>query len=464
MGDRDRESRHWCAALLALGVCVFFISDLGAFGWSQSRGNATGRNDTAAPALVTTISDEYQEPPDGWGPQCSRDRIRCAYLARRGADAFVVVNGKPGASYEDVRDIVFSADATHVAYRAKRGASWMVVVDGKEGVPFDTITSLAFAGNVVVYTGDRAPELDPGSSATQRQRRRRLVFGEQMSDGFQAVDEIVISRDGASYAYVGREMGDPQQSRPGYSVCPPLTAMLFLNGESITSDSIISSVSFTGDGRLVYVSRLGCVARGRSRVVLGEKELSRHTENITAVAVSPDGRHTAIVGCTGSEAEGRCVLTLDGKALRESSSFDHLTFNADGTMLAYAERQATGQWRMVIGDQAGPSVDAIGDKVLFSPDGRRHAYTVTTAGTASVVTDGLVGPSFDVARDLIFSENAKHLGYSAANGRQRFVVVDRTVGPTFAWVSAPQFDAEGTELRFIAQDGRQFLRRAVAAQ
>jgi hypothetical protein len=459
MNDRDPSSRFSAVAFLLLAVGAFEGDAV-----AQSREPRTSRGGPSAPVLVTAIPNDYQEPPGGWGPQCSRDRTRCAYLARRNSAAVVVVDGKPGPVYDEVRDVVFSDDGSHVAYRARRGASWMVVVDGREGVPFESIASLIFAGDVVVYVGDRDPGLDATtpSAALQRQRRRRLVFGEQISDGFQAVGDFAISPDSKQYAYVGREMGDPGQSRPGYSVCPPLTAMLFVNGESVTSDSVISSVSFTRDGRPVYVSRLGCVARGRSRVMVGDEEISRNTENVTAVAISPNGRHNAIAACTGAEAESRCVLSLDGKSLRESQSFEHLTFGPDGTMLAYAERQSADQWRMVVGTHTGPLVEGISNAVLFSPDGRRHAYAVTVGGRAAVVIDGVAGPAFDQVRGLVFSEDSTHVGYAALTDRKHHAVIDHVAGPAFTWISTPLFSAAGNELLFVGQEGRQFLRRSFA--
>lgn len=387
----------------------------------------------AGATVLYVIPDDYAEPLDGWSPRCSADHTFCAYHARRGPESFVVVNGKPGPVYEDVRSIVFSRSG-QVAYEARRNGVWVVVTDGKEGPPFDRIEHLTFGGNVVAYVGERAT-------------RRRVVVGARMSEEDSAITGFTLSRDGTSYAYVVTR----EQTMVSLSG-------LFLNGKYFWEDNLISSVSFTNDGRLVFASRTGTAGKGRSKLMMGDEVLSEHSEILTAIAISSDGKQWAPVGCVGAAAQRRCVLTRDGATVREAAAIDLPTFAPDGSTLAYAARPVGGQWRVVVGDRTGPDVDAVLGPIVFSADSRRYAYPVRKGRSEAVVVDHVVGPSFEAVEDLVFSDDSNHFAYTATHSGEQRVVLDQFTGPAFRWVSEPGFDAGGKTLTFVAQEGRRFMR------
>ena len=53
-----------------------------------------------------------------------------AYMATQGDNQFVVVDGKPGPTYFDIRSLAFSPDSLHLAYEAKMIDKWLLIVDG----------------------------------------------------------------------------------------------------------------------------------------------------------------------------------------------------------------------------------------------------------------------------------------------------------------------------------------------
>ena len=69
----------------------------------------------------------------------SPDNRRFAYAAVNNGSVAVVVDQKPGKTYEGVADITFSPDGKRLAYAAVADGKWIAVVDGAESKPYDSI-------------------------------------------------------------------------------------------------------------------------------------------------------------------------------------------------------------------------------------------------------------------------------------------------------------------------------------
>lgn len=76
----------------------------------------------------------------------------CGFVARRGIERFVVIDGREDAAHAGISGLTFSADGARFAYVAK-DARAAVVVDGVVGPQFDSIDALAFSGGHVAYVG-----------------------------------------------------------------------------------------------------------------------------------------------------------------------------------------------------------------------------------------------------------------------------------------------------------------------
>lgn len=66
---------------------------------------------------------------------------RLAYAARRGTEAFIVLDGVEGRAFSsiDERTLGFSADGRHAACVARREAGAFIILDGAEAGPFDRV-------------------------------------------------------------------------------------------------------------------------------------------------------------------------------------------------------------------------------------------------------------------------------------------------------------------------------------
>jgi hypothetical protein len=281
-------------------------------------------------------------------------------------------------------------------------------------------------------------------------RQRRLVHGGKLGENDGPVD-FALSPDGKTAAYAVTR----QQTMV-------TNAGLMVNGEFFWEDNLITNVTFTNDGHMVYASRTGTVIKGRSKLMLDDHTLSEHSEMLTAIAVSADGKKFAPVGCTGAAQFRKCALLLGGKPVGEASLIEIPVFTPDGTALAWAERPtATAKWRAVIAGKPEADVDNVLDPVSFSPNGRRHGYPVRVAAGIAAIIDGVMGTVYDDVTDVVFSPDSAHVAYIAVKGSTQRVVVDKGEGPAFSWVSAPRFDASGKSLTYVAQDGRRFLKQTV---
>ncbi len=99
--------------------------------------------------VVAAHDFKYDDIRNGAAVQASRagsgdvilspDGKHVAFGASRNGKWFVVVDGREGAPYDDVRVPMFSPDGRHVAYAAKRGVKQLVVVDGRESEEQDGI-------------------------------------------------------------------------------------------------------------------------------------------------------------------------------------------------------------------------------------------------------------------------------------------------------------------------------------
>ena len=85
-------------------------------------------------------------------------------------------------------------------------------------------------------------------------------------------------------------------------------------------------------------------------------------------------------------------------------------FSPDGKRVAYSARKG-GRWFVVVDGQAGPEYDGImAGTPVFSPDGKRLAYVPEKGGKWLVVVDGQEGPTYDMTGHLAFSRKTRVVG------------------------------------------------------
>ena len=174
----------------------------------------------------------------------SPDGKSVAHTAGDEEGAFVVFNGRRGAVFHWVGELVLSPDGSEVAYCAEDGASY-VVVGERRGPAFERVTRPAYAsdGKTVVYAG-------------RRKGRWSLVVGAR---------ELPVAGEVVS-VFAGMKAGYVVERGSRFSVRVP--------GEGAGPEyDRIKWPGFFADGRPVYFAERGSqnyLVTGRSEVLLGE--------------------------------------------------------------------------------------------------------------------------------------------------------------------------------------------------
>jgi hypothetical protein len=152
----------------------------------------------------------------------------------------------------------------------------------------------------------------------------------------------------------------------------------------------------------------------------------------------------------------RCVMVIDG---REGPSCGHVTrpiFSPDGRRLAYTAYRDRRQFLVVDGVE-GPAYKAVNyERTVFSPDGRRVAYGAQRGDESLLVLDGVEGPAFRGAGKSfgfggpVFSPDSRRVAYVARRGEKWVPVVDGVAGTSYAGVWGLQFSPDSRRLVYTA--------------
>jgi len=256
----------------------------------------------------------------------------------------LVVDGKKGATYAEIKDIVYSPDGHHLLFQAKQDGKWRVVVDDIEYDTCDEIKAFRFSpeGRQLAYLariGSKwAVDVDG-------------VRGPLWTD----VADVTFSADGARWAYkakqddqwwivAGDERWGPYLSVSLLTLSPkgghvafvaekgssPLMAARFVvrDGKATSIAGKVYSLRFSPDGmRLAYP-----VVRKNDGFVMLDGDGQATFKDVSSPLFSVDGRRVAYAAVS---TEGETFVVVDGKretkhgAAAGYESVSHFLLDAD---------------------------------------------------------------------------------------------------------------------------------------
>ena len=435
-----------------------------------------GKTYTSIPRVVLTeagIKQQIKFSPDG---------RRVAYVAGRGKNFLVVVDGKEGPEYDriSVGAPRFSADSRRVAYFAERGGKTFAVVDGIESKPFDYGSSdapifspdsrrviyMAHHGKQTHVVIDGVEVVEPEYVGDPRFSKsgKRMTYVLARKDQWWVVTD---AKEGKPYRGLGNniEFSDDEK-HVLYRATTPKGQMIVVDGVETEPRPVIeeNSYGFSPDGR--RVAYIGWEFRDEQYVVVDNKK-GKTYEDVNKPIFSPDSRHViyeawragkAIVVTDGVEGEafdevndyfrfspdgkrivylanrgGRQFLVVDGMA----TAYDEITdfkFSPDSKRLFVKARRGNVMLMALEGEppreyeltppKQGEAAEGYHSQMAFSPDSKRTAWVLRRGGKYFVLLDGSEGKPYDEIQDLQFTADSRHLVYAARRDGKLVMVVD----------------------------------------
>lgn len=374
------------------------------------------------------------------------ERGGVAYAVGKGDDVQIVHNGRVGKAYAAVGAIALSPDGRRLAHGALAGGKWRMVVDGVEGRSFDTV---------------KAPVFSPDGAHVAYQamagERWHLVVDATLSGGTRTrYLQHLFSADSASIAAID----DVDEQERGRLVVSDLAFK-----KTVTVARGVSSLHANGDG-----SRVAAVAtRGGRQLVLtfafARPELVGQGPEFDAVhdvAFGRDGIAVAYVGerggkrfvVLGAREEPLAFGGLVGPpVVRPGTTVVGALMTSGGTAFLREFFAAGGAPREGVYEEV--------EGLVYSEDGRSHAYAARRGERWFAVVNGVEGPAFDRVVTPQFTRDGTLIVYRVREEGRRFVVVGAVGGGTvrqhapYEQVFPVQFTADGRMLAYGVKDGQQ---------
>ena len=233
--------------------------------------------------------------------------------------------------------------------------------------------------------------------------------------------------------------------------------------EAFYESDLVSGFAFSPDGRNCSYAFMDA---DRHCVMVNGDRQGPYSEVVRDIAYSRDGRTVAYP----AEVDGALSVVRNGVAekIEKKSYLGSIFFCPDATRWAYLASDWDDEGAFDYIAVNGKPADRLRFSrkeirpIVFSPDGRRLAYVVSSNMKMQVVVDGRLGEPFDdteSVRDVIrFSPDSRHVAYVAyREGRGYSVVVNGSVGEFQDWADPGSlvFSPDSRKLAYGARKGRE---------
>jgi hypothetical protein len=421
--------RHACTILVVITIWCSLTSQLIA----QSR-------EAAGPGAGSGVEMQELGPlPKQLTDVCvSDDGLHYAAVMPSGSRQVVSHDGKPGPQFDEIGSwggpaIVLPKNGAHVAYIARRGSQRFIVVDGKE-IPVE----LSGGQNMHYLRAEVRDQIkfSPDGKhffyAPNSTDFVHLVLEGNENPDFESIESPVFSEEGGHYAYVATKDGQK---------------VLVVDGKVETPlDQEIFRLQFSRDGKhYAYGRRSG----EKAVVVLdGKPQQEYHDIAWETIYLSPTGRLCYQATKDDGDAGSKSVVIVDGKESPTSEISEKLLFSPDGKHFAYITTSSDGT-SVVVDGKVGRPYDTIRN-LQFSPDGSRVAYTARTPSGEFAVADEEESEAFHSVSNITFSENGKRFAYVGSTDKGAVIVVDGKPGKTYREFESLALSPNGSRYAYEA--------------
>jgi hypothetical protein len=397
-------------------------------------------------ALADVKIEKLSLGPDGDSTGCSISPHgeHVAVLAAKGSRFVVLLDGVEGPKIEALLNnvmgspvqvssywtwkvpVLFSDDGAHSVYSAKVGNEYIVVLDGKE-LTRGPITPNTQANLPLTFSagGKHLFYMDVDAAG-----KYRIVVDGKPGPPSYIPPQLVVSTDGAHYAYVGYEN---DRARTKWGVVDGRQVNYF--GENLQYS-----------GKNVLVSTLNM--NGTNVFLLnGKPKLMAY--RLDPMWMSPDGNEIAIVITPKSTEPG--ILTVNGKMIPETQALpvESVYFSPDGKRYAALCHTKAGAKFMIIDGKKGSDYQDIPHEMPWY--GGNHWTFVNGSPPVSVAGTHMAVPGFT-------ADSSKFV-YVAGQGARQFLVIEDQESSGYQSGLEPVLSAAGHRIGFIgiAPNGKQHV-------
>ena len=370
-----------------------------------------------------------------------------AYVLEKDGMSRVVHSGAVGKPYKTVGDVALSPDGKRIAYGAIVDGKWRMVMDGMEGAPFNAVRLPRFSpdGSHLAYQG------------MSGERWYLVVDGTQNKGTEKRYLTHEFSGDSSRIVY----LDDVDDNNRGRLVVSDLA----FAKQTVIGTGVSLMRSNTDKSRIAAISTLD----GKQRVFDFDFDRPDSVkkglpyDTVQNLAFSPDGLSLAY----SAERAGKRLLVIDDKEMVlpdgvvSGLPVIHPDKKTVGILISANNTVFLQQLSLGGGNKETGYVAAEG--LVYSGDGRFHAYAAAKDENWFVVVNGKEGPVFDRVVTPKFTPDGKFLVYRARKDGKRFVVVADTTGrtvkthPAYEQVFDVVFTVDGKSVAYGVKDGQKLI-------
>ena len=368
-----------------------------------------------------------------------------AYVVQKSGMSHVVHNGNVGRPYKTIGMVALSPDGKRIAYGALVDGKWRMVVDGKEGAPFNTVKSPLFSpdGSHVAYqamSGDKwylVMDATPNAGTDKRYLDHKF------------------SGDSSRIAYID----DADAKNRGRLVVSDLK----FTKQTIVATGVTSMLPNADKLKIAAVT-----ARDNRKMVIDfsfdrpeSAQKGQMYDTVQTVAFGPDGASLAYIATRA----GKPLMVLNGRelSLPDGVMAGLPVIHPDRKTVASLMFSNGAAFMQELPNGNKENAFESADSLVYSKDGRSHAYAAQKGESWFIVVNGKEGPIFDRVVTPKFSPDGKFLVYRARKAGRRFVVAADTSGktiktfPEYEQVFDVRFTADGKSVAYGVKDGQKLI-------
>lgn len=344
------------------------------------------------------------------------------------SSATLMINGKPGKTYTEIKELTVSDDGKRVAYVAKEGEKEFVVVGAIEGrKKYDYIKNLRFSpdGLHIAYSAGEGKYFQQDSQFSGSYMVKQMFVVVDETEGKKYDGTFVDANVGQSY--------DPFFSKDGtivaYTAIKNGKNIIVKGGKEMSDYADQNYPQFIGNSYdLIYL----VLENGKYFLVAADQKQASH-DYISDVNAVPFfiGKDASQIAYEAVDKDARSVIVNRLSYPLTSGVLQGLAFSGSGKYAAYY----TGTWESkdlwVNGKKVGnaqPDAKTAVNRPIFSPNEQLLVYSEYNQGEQKAVIHILSADSFKKIADfplmgfkvislMKFSEDGKYLYFKGWHDR-----------------------------------------------